>query len=362
MAQPIAPWMDPPADTRAPSTPPPAPLHPGALHPAPLQIVGGANDGTIELLPTSFDTTYVWDYQTRRQDLRQLYEKAKVSQWNATDGVAWDTPVDPEAENIPNQFIPIFGTSVWDKLDQKREIPNLRRHATSYMLSNFLHGEQGALIAASQLIAAAPCTDAKLYAATQAVDEARHVEAYDRYLREKVELVYPVSPHLKTLLDEILTERRWDMKYVGMQILVEGLALAAFGLISQTSSEPLIRKIVELIVQDEARHVAFGVLSLKGIYADMTASELADRETLIIEASRLMKERFLMQEVWQNLGLPAEECTTAVKGSPIMQMFQSLLFSKIVPNVKRLGLLTPAVRKGFEELGVIQYEACDATA
>jgi hypothetical protein len=314
-----------------------------------------------DAIETAYATSYVWAYEAERDDLRRLYEKAKESQWNAATYLAWDTPVDPQAENVADQLIPIFGTPMWQKLDPKREIPLLRQHATSYLLSNFLHGEQGALLASSQIVCAVPSADAKLYAATQVIDEARHVEAYDRYLREKVELSYPISPHLRQLLDEILQERRWDMKYLGMQILVEGLALAAFGLIAQTANEPLIKQIVRMIVQDEARHVAFGVLSLEGIYTQMSESELRDREDFVIEASRLMRDRFLMQEVWQNLGLPVDECLAAVKTSPIMQTFQSLLFSKIVPNTKRLGLLTPRVRRGFEELGVIQYESWDAT-
>jgi hypothetical protein len=263
---------------------------------------------------------------------------------------------------MPNALIPIFGSRVWDRLDKKTELPKLRRHSTSYLLSNFLHGEQGALLATAQIVSAAPTADAKLYAATQVMDEARHVEAYDRYLREKVELVYPISPYLKTLLDEILKERRWDMKYLGMQILVEGLALAAFGLLSQSATEPLIKDIVRMIMIDEARHVAFGVMTLRGAYDEMSASELADREEFVIEASRLMRDRFLMQEVWENLDLPVEECLEVTRQSPIMQTFQSLLFSKIVPNIKRLGLLTPRVRKGFEELRVIQYETWDASA
>lgn len=325
------------------------------------RIAGAAMD-RVDAIDVGFDLSYVWDYTSQRADLDALYEKAKEHQWNARKVIAWDTPVDPEAETIPNQFIPIFGTRLWDKLDKKTELPKLRRHATSYLLSNFLHGEQGALMVASQIVGAVPSIDAKLYAATQAMDEARHVEAYERYLREKVELTYPVSPHLRTLLDEIMRERRWDMKYLGMQILIEGLALAAFGLIVQTSTEPLITQIVKLIMQDEARHVAFGVLSLKGIYSEMSAGELRDREDFILSACRLMRDRFLMQEVWEELGMPTAECLEAVRESKVMALFQSLLFSKIVPNVKRLGLLTPNVRKGFEELQVIQYETWDATA
>jgi len=207
-----------------------------------------------------------------------------------------------------------------------------------------------------------PTADAKFYASTQVMDEARHVEAYDRYLREKIELTFPISPYLRTLLDEILAESRWDMKYLGMQIMVEGLALAAFGFITQTSNEPLIRSIVEMIMKDEARHVAFGVLSLKGIYDDMTESELKDREDFIISASRLMRDRLLMQEVWGYMGMPVDECIKISLESESMQLFRTLLFSKIVPNVKRLGLLTPRVRKAFEELGVIHFESWDASA
>lgn len=326
------------------------------------RLRGTAPPELMDLVDGRSDVTLVFDYQSERDDLRALYEKAKDAQWNARTALAWETPVDPEAENFGNEFIPIFGTPMWDKLDKKRELPALRRHASSYLLSNFLHGEQGALLASAQLACAVPNAEAKLYAATQAMDEARHVEVYARYLREKIELTYPISPHLKELLEAILREPRWDMKFLGMQIMVEGLALAAFGVINHSANEPLIRDIVRLIMLDESRHVAFGVLSLRGMYEQMSSSELADREEFVLEASRLMRDRFLMQEVWENLGMPVADCIDAVHHSPIMQTFQSLLFSKIVPNVKKLGLLTPRVRKGFEELRVIQYETWDASA
>ena len=315
-----------------------------------------------ETIATTYDTIYTWEYGIQRQDLRNLYEKSKGAMWNASTYLAWDTHVDPEAENTPDAMIPIFGTHLWDKLDKKTELPKLRRLGSSYLLSNFLHGEQGALLATAQIVSAVPGPDAKFYAATQVMDEARHVEAYDRYLREKIELTFPISPYLRTLLDEILMERRWDMKYLGMQIMVEGLALAAFGMIQATSSEPLIKQIVHMIMQDEARHVAFGVLSLKGVYDDMGGSELKDREDFILESSRLMRDRFLMQEVWECMGMPVAECLEVALQSEPMKMFRQMLFSKIVPNVKRLGLLTPRVRKGFEELGVLHFESWDASA
>ena len=164
------------------------------------------------------------------------------------------------------------------------------------------------------------------------------------------------------MLHEILQESRWDLKYLGMQIMVEGLALAAFGMILQVQTEPLIRQIVTMIMQDEARHVAFGVLSLKGIYAEMSESERRDREDFIIESSRLMHDRFLFQEVWEHMGMPVDECVEAVKQSESQKMFRQMIFSKIVPNVKRLDLLTPRVRQGFDELGVLHFETWEATA
>ncbi len=317
--------------------------------------------GTV-VVPTSYDSILNWDYGSSSEKLRNLYEKSKEAMWNASSYLDFSIDVDPEAENTPNELLPIYGTRLWDRLDKQRELPKLRRMMQAWMFSNFLHGEQGALLAAAQLVAAVPDADAKLYAATQAMDEARHVEAYDRYLRQKIELTFPINPHLSRLLQDVLAESRWDLKYLGMQILVEGLALAAFGMIIHTSREPLICSIVQMIMQDEARHVAFGVLALEGKYEGMSKGELDDRETFIVDASRLMHDRFMAEEVWEHMGMPMKECLEAVAVSETQRAFRKLLFSKIVPNVERLGLLTPKVRAGFEELGVAEFESYEPTA
>jgi hypothetical protein len=306
--------------------------------------------------------TYTWDYACQRPDLRVLYEKSKDLLWNGRTAIAWDTPVDPTAENIPDHMNGLYDTSFWSKLDPKKDIPELRRQQAAYMFSNFLHGEQGALLATSQIVELAPTADAKFYAAAQVFDEARHVEVYDRYLREKIEVVYPISTYLRELLDAILCDPRWDFKFLGMQIMVEGLALGAFGMIHQMTAEPLIKQITQYIMQDESRHVAFGILSLKDMYREISERELRDREEFVILSSRLMHDRLLGQEVWERMGFPRDECARAVSASPAMQVFRKLCFSKIVPNVKRLGLLTPYVRKAFEELDVIEYETWEPTA
>jgi len=354
-----------------PSTSAPAPATNAASAHAPTAYAASAAAASrrpkegpsgTEQIPIAHSLTYTWDYACQRPDLRILYEKSKDLLWNARTALAWDTPVDPTAESVPDDMNPLFGTSIWPKLDPEKDIPELRRHQSAYMFSNFLHGEQGALLATAQIVELAPTADAKFYAAAQVFDEARHVEAYDRYLREKVELVYPISPYLKELLDIILQDTRWDFKFLGMQVMVEGLALGAFGMIHQMTSEPLIKQITQYIMQDESRHVAFGVLSLKDAYRDLSERELRDREDFVILSSKLMHERFLGQEVWKRFGFPLDECEQAARQSVGMQLFRKLCFSKIVPNVKRLGLLTPYVRRAFEELDVIEYESWEASA
>ena len=337
--------------------PPPAPAVPNYTELA-RALSKPAKDGPrgTDSLHVEYSLAYSWEYNASRLDLRALYEKSKDLMWNAR-ALPWSTQVDPRAEVVPDAMNPLFGSDLWRKLDAAGKIPELRQNIASYLLSNFLHGEQGALLATAQIVDCVPGADAKLYAAAQVMDEARHVEAYDRYLRDKIELVYPITKPLKQLLDAILTDSRWDMKYLGMQIMVEGIALAAFGLIHQSASEPLIREITERIMQDESRHVAFGVLSLKDVYKDMPENERRDREEFIIEASILMRDRFLGEDVWDRFGLPQKECQEAADKSEMMQLFRTLLFSKIVPNVKRLGLLTPRVRQGFADLGVLHFES-----
>jgi hypothetical protein len=230
------------------------------------------------------------------------------------------------------------------------------REMFTWMLSQFLHGEQGALLAASQLVLAVPDTDSKFYASTQVVDESRHVEVYARYLHDKVGAAYPISPHLKRLLDLILTDHRWDMKLLGMQIMVEGLALASFGMMRQLVQEPLLQKLLHYVMLDEARHVAYGVLALRDHYADMRESERAEREDFVYEAAVLMRDRFLFEPVWEKLGLPVDECVRLTYQSESQRLFRQMLFSKIVPALKKMDMLRPRQRERFAKLGILQFE------
>jgi hypothetical protein len=313
-------------------------------------------------VPSAFDTGFRWEYDDGRSELLNLYRKGKKLQWNAEERIDWSQDLDPEnPEGLPDDSIPIFGWEGFAKLGA-RERAEVRRHYQSWQLSQFLHGEQGALICTAKIVQQVPNIDAKFYAATQVVDEAHHVEAYSRLLHEKFELAYPINPQLKTLLDQVLRDARWDMTYLGMQILIEGLALAAFQLIRDGARNPLAAAVNAYVMQDEARHVAFGRLALRDFYPELDQAERDEREEFVVEACYLMRDRFLADEVWDRLGLPVDECIRHTDTSDWMREFRSYLFTRIVPNIKAIGLWGPRIQKAYAEMGILGLADVDAAA
>ncbi len=311
------------------------------------------------------DTVFTWDYSLARPQLRKLYEKAKTGQWNGSTDLDWSTNVDIEATITADQLL--IGNGIDPSLYAHtplatwgdKEWLEFGIESRRWTLSQFLHGEQGALVCTAKIVETVPWYDAKLYASTQVVDEARHVEVFARYLDEKMGGMYPVNAHLKMLLDDIIKDNRWDMTYLGMQIMIEGLALAAFGYLHELTGEPLLKKLLRYVMSDEARHVAFGVLSLKEAYEDMTDAEIKDRQEFAFEASIRMRDRFLQQEVWERMGVKPRDVVPIAINDPTRKFFQQLLFAKIVPNCKKLGLLDRNdkwLRHRFEEMDVIQFE------
>jgi hypothetical protein len=316
------------------------------------------------------DAIFTWDYTLARPALRKLYEKAKTGQWNATTDLPWDTDVDLEKVVEADQVAIAAGldpTRYQGTIVEKwsdREWVDFGIENRKWTLSQFMHGEQGALLCTAKITETVPWYDAKLYASTQVVDEARHVEVFARYLDEKLGGGYQINAHLRMLLDDIVNDSRWDMTYLGMQVMVEGLALAAFGFMHQMTEEPLLKQLLRYVMSDEARHVAFGVLSLKEVYEQMSDAELKDRQEFAYEAAVRMRDRFLSQEVWERMGVNPRDIVPVVLQDPTRDMFQQMLFSKIVPNCKKLGLLDRNeswLRRRFEEMGVIQFEDWENT-
>ncbi|MDQ1368429.1 MAG: hypothetical protein QOF20_782 [Acidimicrobiaceae bacterium] len=323
-------------------------------------------DEVVHSVEANYDTIFTWDYEKgARPKLSRLYEKAKTSMWNAQTDLPWDTEVDQERilmDRIDNlggfdRGVDLSRTAFarWSDQDWVR----FGVESQNWTLSQFMHGEQGALICTARIVENVPWIDAKYYAATQVMDEARHLEVFSKYLDTKLSGHYPINVHLRALLDDIISDNRWDMTYLGMQIMVEGLALAAFGFIYQMTGEPLLKQLLRYVMADEARHVAFGVLSLQDFYQNLTGAEIHERQEFAFEAAVRMRDRILQQEVWERMGVPMADALTLMEGSADRQLFQQLLFSKIVPNCKKLGLLDAGdgwLRKKFVDLGVICFE------
>jgi hypothetical protein len=328
-----------------------------------LAITNTDVDEVEHTVPVASDAIFTWSYERSRPALVKLYEKAKVSMWNAND-LPWEIEVDQEQVAQENQNQNGFdrngdysGTpfAAWGD----KEWIQFGVESQNWTLSQFLHGEQGALLCTAQIVETVPWIDAKYYAATQVMDEARHVEVFSRYLNTKLSGHYPINAHLKMLLDDIVADSRWDMTYLGMQIMVEGLALAAFGFLHQMTTEPLLKQLLRQVMSDEARHVAFGVLSLQEYYAQLDAAEIRERQEFAFEAAVRMRDRFLQQETFERMGVDVKEAVKAMQQSEERPIFQEFLFSKIVPNCKKLGLLDAGdgwLRDRFTDLGVIQFE------
>lgn len=336
-----------------------------------LAITNTDVDEVEHIVKNNADSIFTWDYSLTRPPLRKLYEKAKTGQWNGTTDLDWSIGVDPEKTVAEDAALIGNGMERLMYADTKigswgdKEWLEFGVEGRRWQLSQFLHGEQGALICTAKIVETVPWYDAKLYAATQVVDEARHVEVFARYLDEKLGGGYQVNTHLRLLLDDIIQDSRWDMTYLGMQIMVEGLALAAFGFLHATTNEPLLKKLLRYVMSDEARHVAFGVLSLQEVYSEMSDAEMKDRQEFAYEASVRMRDRFLQQEVWDRMGVNTKELAPIMLQDPARQLFQQMLFAKIVPNCKKLGLLDRNdkwLRHKFEEMGVIQFEDWQDTA
>jgi hypothetical protein len=311
-------------------------------------------------VPTVGATTiFDWAYDEGRERLLDLYEKGKTKQWNANQRLDWSQAVDlSNPLGFPDYYVPIYGSDVWEKLDENGQA-QVRLHLDAWRFSQFLHGEQGALICAAKIVQTVPDLDAKFYAATQVMDEARHVEVFSRYLRDKLRLAYPVNPHLKILLNQAIADARWDLTYLAMQVIIEGLALAAFGTIRDLATEPLGQAITAYVMQDEARHVAFGRIALRDYYPHLTDRERDEREEFAVDACYLMRDRFLAEEVWDNLGLGAAACIEFVRGSALMQAYQKRLFTRIVPTLKDIGLWGARIQKAFVDMGVIEFAEVD---
>mgnify|MGYP000732672978 CR=1 FL=1 len=342
-------------------------------NPAVLRSIGPAGvkglllhrgkQGKPTLAKANHSAYFDWTYPSDQPAMRDLYKRAKAGQWNSDTDLAWNTSVDPlnpEVPLIPLGFFdpePLRERGIHLDVNEQRK---LNYSITSWMLSQFLHGEQGALFAAAQVTEAVQFFDGKLYGATQVMDEGRHVEVFSRYLSEKMNRLYQINDNLFVIIDALMTDGRWDMKFLGMQIMVEGLALGAFGTLRSATQEPLLRDLLKYVITDEARHVTFGVLALREHYTtQVEEKERRDREDWAFEMSLLMRNRFLAHEFYDEYYghvMSRAAWDRTILESEYMDRFRRTMFRRIVPNLKRIGLLTPRIRPHYEAIGLLEWE------
>tara|TARA_B100000700_G_scaffold178494_1_gene197152 strand:- start:1524 stop:2648 length:1125 start_codon:yes stop_codon:yes gene_type:complete len=310
-----------------------------------------------EIFMSPLTGSYNWDYIVVEDRIKKLYELGKELNWNVSSDLDWSEnyPKDKLMINYDLFQTPESVLKGYDDLSDEKKV-EMDRHRVSWNISQFLHGEQGALLVASQLVSCAPTFNAKMYAASQTFDEARHVEGFNRYLKEKIGFQYPATNGLKSLMDKILTDERWDLKFIGMQIIIEGLALAAFNNMKFILNDGLLKQLLHYVIRDEARHVTFGVNYLEDYLKTLSKSEIDDRAEFAFEACVVMRNRLISGDVIARfLDYTPEEAQAAAENTEQGQNFRTLLFTKIIPNLKRIGLLNDKVMPKYEKLGVLSY-------
>jgi hypothetical protein len=336
-------------------------------------------DATIKIITDNAQRVFLWNYDRSRDQLVTLYNKGMASQWNSVTDLDWSTDVDPEQlvrtspqQNLTVELaraaaeVPGSPLAKWSE----KEFVQLGIEALKASLSQFMHGEQGAMMVAAKIVETVPWIDARYYAATQTMDEARHTEVFAKYLHTKLGEAYPMSPFLADQIDALISDSRWDIAYLGMQIVIESLALAAFGGMLRNTEEPLLKKLLRYVMSDEARHVAFGVLSLAEYYHELSEAELKDRQDFLLDNTLRSRARSATPEIWERMGVKMEEVLPSIleaaqkRGTNQFAGFQNNFFAKLVPNVRKLGLLDANnghLRQKWGEAGLLEFEFADDT-
>jgi rubrerythrin len=324
-----------------------------------------AHPQTTASAKTAIDALYNFNYESEIDQLRSLYANALERQWIAVRDLDWETEIDREAfsRTFSLAGVPIQQTAFWTSMKEDLRWEVSRRSA-AFMLSNFLHGEQGAMMVAGQLVNAVPHMDGKFYAATQTLDEARHVEVFAAYIKKLGE-VYPIAPALKMLLDNILAAEDWKKKAVGMQVVAEGLALYSFRDMRNQTEEPLLKKLLTYVSRDEARHTGYGVKYLSAIVPTLSEREKEELEDFAFTAAQLLIDsrvantvRANVFKLWEEAGVDMQEALQTImkdreRVAAEMQRTGGRLGPLrgfVIPTLSSIGLFSERLRARFEEM------------
>jgi ferritin-like protein len=313
-------------------------------------------------IPASLTTTFELDYDVDAPDLRRLYENAKRDQWNASKDIAWDAAPSPDGRIIADELIDIYGSPLWEGLSETDKV-NLNRRIAAWRLGVLMYGEQGALLACSQLVDLVEGTDHKFFQATQVMDEARHNEVLKRYIAERLEdIIYPMPKNEVELFESILGESKWYLKTIALQLVAETFAVSLFKMMAESAKDPVLGEVCRRILVDESRHMAFGMLSLPDVVKNATAKEREQLEDYTCYALEKTLTGFFPVEPYRDLGFSKAQIDevqryrrdTASKNdyAPFRKHFKREMHGSMVTNLARLGLLTERVRPRLSAIGV----------
>ncbi len=320
-----------------------------------------------ETFKSTLTSSYNWDYSIPDTRIRRLYELGKALNWNVEKDLDWSQRYPITEFPVDEKYNPYVGFKPYDDLPHEEKV-RFSWHRQALGASGALHGEQGALMVAAQLACNAPSYEAKLYAASQTFDEARHMEFFNKYIQHQIGIMYPVGAGLKSLIDSILQDERWDLKFIGMQIIIEGLALASFNTMKQQSNVPVHKVGLHYVIRDEARHVTFGVNFLEDYCKSLPKSDLEERAQFAVRALTLMTTggrsngaKFYQRYNWDRDAVRAHLASNGTL-SESGQSFRAQLFGRVLPNLKRIGLLTDSVRPFYETVGALSFEELPSDA
>jgi ferritin-like protein len=314
------------------------------------------------VISSPLDTVFEFDYSVQAEDMRGLYEKAKRDQWNASNDIPWDTPEPDDGRTLADELVDIYGSPIWAKLSERERV-ELNRRITAWRLSVLVYGEQGAMLACSQLVDTVTGTDQKFFQATQVMDEARHNEVLERYMAKRLDgLHYPMPENERILFDSILTDPRWYIKTIALQLVAETFAVSMFKMMGECARDPLLREVCRRILQDESRHMGFGMLALPDVVTQASESERHEMEDFTCVAIEKVLTGFFPVDAYRDMGFsPAQirevqayrrNVAASNDDAVFRKYFRRDMHAAMVNNLARIGLLTERVRPRLAALGI----------
>ena len=300
---------------------------------------------------------WTWEYGSEVEELRALYERGKKGQWNAEEDVDWSIPLERNEWFMPREGASLLSSVLTQLGADEATCRAAQWDEFSHLISQLLHGEQAALQLCGQLTNVCPTMDAKWYAGSQVIDEVRHVEVFSKFLHRKMGVVHPINPTLKVLLDKLLAAPTWKTKTLGMQCLFEGMAVGIMDLVKRANTSPLIADIITRVHQDEARHAAFGILTMRRVVKESTPEERIEMEDFafdILETLNANQQLDMMKLFGPKYGLDGPNVVQLMHSLPEWPVINSEVYMHtVIPNLVRLGLITERSESKWRDRGMM---------